>query len=645
MSSRISKQAPRFCNVYVVSKGKLSSVRPPASGTDDSPRAESNSSFRSLGHSSDSFSVKSESSETDTTTSASCHLAPLPTQRRQALAAINYKALNMGPISGGTLTSRSLSCSTDEDFRSFGSSMTEDQFTASSIFQSQSFQMDKHSQNFDQASTSKSVTSENQFDASSELEKLRIVLKRVQGMCQITQSESNEVSQQITELTRLREDKLLELKQLELNEEILIESARQEMERHAATEAEAEVVRQCADEEASQKRNVEFNTSQETDEKYSNERYRKFTWEEIETATSLFSEALQIGAGANGKVYKGSFHHTVAAVKILHSNESYGTKQFRQELEILSRIQHPHLLMLLGACPDRGCLVYELMKNGSLEDRLNCKDNTPPLPWYDRYRIAWEVALALSFLHNSKPEPIIHRDLKPANILLDENFVSKIGDVGVSSLIPTVNVNSLLSTIYKDTAPVGTLCYIDPEYQRSGLVSPKSDVYALGIVILQLLTARPPMGLTHIVETAIEEGTLMDILDTGAGKWPLEETQKLAAVGLNCAEMRRKDRPDLENQVLPFLERLKRIADNACDLAQLAPSIPPNHFICPLLKDVMDDPCVASDGFTYERKEIERWFGMSDNSPMTKLKLPDKNLVPSLSLLSAIKEWKKSRSQ
>lgn len=59
----------------------------------------------------------------------------------------------------------------------------------------------------------------------------------------------------------------------------------------------------------------------------------------------------------------------------------------------------------------------------------------------------------------------------------------------------------------------------------------------------------------------------------------------------------------------------------------------------------MDDPCVASDGFTYERKEIERWFGMSDNSPMTKLKLPDKNLVPSLSLLSAIKEWKKSRSQ
>lgn len=240
--------------------------------------------------------------------------------------------------------------------------------------------------------------------------------------------------------------------------------------------------------------------------------------------------------------------------------------------------------MLLGACPDRGCLVYELMKNGSLEDRLNCKDNTPPLPWYDRYRIAWEVALALSFLHNSKPEPIIHRDLKPANILLDENFVSKIGDVGVSSLIPTVNVNSLLSTIYKDTAPVGTLCYIDPEYQRSGLVSPKSDVYALGIVILQLLTARPPMGLTHIVETAIEEGTLMDILDTGAGKWPLEETQELAAVGLNCAEMRRKDRPDLENQVLPFLERLKRIADNACDLAQLAPSIPPNHFICPLLK-------------------------------------------------------------
>ena len=124
-----------------------------------------------------------------------------------------------------------------------------------------------------------------------------------------------------------------------MSEEILIESATQERERRAAAEVDAEVERQRA-EEASQKRNIEFDASQETDENlqlervlcYSNEPYRKFTWEEIESATSLFSEALKVGAGANGKVYKGSFHHTIAAVKVLHSNESHGTKQFRQEV-------------------------------------------------------------------------------------------------------------------------------------------------------------------------------------------------------------------------------------------------------------------------------------------------------------------------
>ncbi|KAK1420016.1 hypothetical protein QVD17_29521 [Tagetes erecta] len=133
------------------------------------------------------------------------------------------------------------------------------------------------------------------------------------------------------------------------------------------------------------------------------------------------------------------------------------------------KIRHPHLLILIGACMDHGCLVYEYMENGSLEDRLFCKNNTPPIPWYDRFRIVWEVASALIFLHNAKPKPIVHRDLKPANILLDQNLVSKIGDVGLSTMLQS-DLSST-TTIYKDTSPAGTLCYIDPEYQRTGLVS------------------------------------------------------------------------------------------------------------------------------------------------------------------------------
>ncbi|XP_059456577.1 U-box domain-containing protein 35-like [Corylus avellana] len=311
--------------------------------------------------------------------------------------------------------------------------------------------------------------------------------------------------------------------------------------------------------------------------------------------------------------------------------KQWPTMSFDLVLKILSEIHHPHLLLLLGACLDHGCLVFEYMENGSLEDRLIRKNGTPPIPWFERYRIAWEVASALAFLHNSKPKPIIHRDLKPANILLDRNLVSKIGDVGLSMILHSDSC---------DTGPVGTLSYIDPEYQRTGSISPKSDVYAFGMIILQLLTAKPAIALPHIVETALSDGHLLEILDPEAGNWPIEETKELAELGLNCAELWRRDRPDLEEKVLPALERLKKVADRAQDSASRLRPSPPNHFICPIIKDVMDDPCVAADGYTYNRKAIEFWLEANNTSPMTNMPLLDKNLIPNYTLLSAIMEWK-----
>ena len=240
------------------------------------------------------------------------------------------------------------------------------------------------------------------------------------------------------------------------------------------------------------------------------------------------------------------------------------------------------MLLLLGACPEQGCLVYEYMENGSLEDRLMRKNNTPPIPWYERFRIAWEVASAIAFLHNTKPKPIIHRDLKPANILLDHNLVSKIGDAGLCTMLNLEPSSISNLTLYKDTSPVGTLCYIDPEYQRTGLISMKADVYALGMVILQLLTAKPAVGITNVVEDAIKGGRLTQILDKYAGRWPLRETAEMALLGLQCAELRRKDRPDLQI-VLSTLERMKDIANKARDYVARIQVAPPNHFICPIL--------------------------------------------------------------
>lgn len=330
--------------------------------------------------------------------------------------------------------------------------------------------------------------------------------------------------------------------------------------------------------------------------------YSTFTWEEIDNATESFSESLKIGTGSNGTVYKGHLNHLDVAIKVLHSNDSSSTKHFNQELEVLSKIRHPHLLMLLGACPDRGCLVYEYMENGSLADRLQCRKGTPPIPWFDRFRIAWEIGTALVFLHSRKPSPIIHRDLKPENVLLDRNLVSKIGDVGLSTLMPPKETLSN-RTVYKKTGLAGTLFYLDPEYQRTGQVSVKSDTYALGMVILELLTARrSPIGLPEVVEQAVEDGQITHVLDESAGDWPVKEAHELAQLGLKCLEMRSKDRPDLNSVVVEELGRLKRIAASVSGVA-LPGS--PSHFMCPILKTVMYDPCIVSDGYTYERSAME----------------------------------------
>lgn len=230
------------------------------------------------------------------------------------------------------------------------------------------------------------------------------------------------------------------------------------------------------------------------------------------------------------------------------------------QVEVLSRMRHPHMVLLLGACPEYGCLVYEYMENGSLEDRLFCRNGSSPLPWTVRFRIAAEIATALLFLHQTRPEPLVHRDLKPANILLDRNYVSKIGDVGLSRLVPPSVADSV--TQYHMTAAAGTFCYIDPEYQQTGMLGTKSDIYSLGVTLLQIITAKPAMGLTYHIEEAIEHGTFSETLDPKVADWPVDKALSFAKLALQCCELRRRDRPDLGSVILPELERLRDLGSD-----------------------------------------------------------------------------------
>ncbi|KAL0298342.1 UNVERIFIED_CONTAM: U-box domain-containing protein 52 [Sesamum radiatum] len=417
----------------------------------------------------------------------------------------------------------------------------------------------------------------------------------------------NDLYQQLFEET-------IRLEEMNLKEEEAKEIAEQEKARYEDAKREAEYAKECAEKEtalriaAEKKAICEVKAKDKLAFAAPVHHYQEFTWEEITTATSSFSNDLRVGMGSYGTVYKCTLRHTAAAVKILHSMATNRSKQFQQELEILSKIRHPNLLTLLGACPERGCLVYEYMENGSLEERLFRKNNSPPIPWFVSK-------------HTARPK-----------------LVSKVGDVGLSTMLHPDTSNT--ATLYKDTSPVGTLCYIDPEYQRTGLVSPKSDVYAFGMVVLQLLTAKPAIALARTVEMAIDDDCLDRVLDAEAGQWPAEETKELAILALRCTELRHRDRPDLRNQILPALEKLKMVADKARDLATSPPTGPPSHFICPILKVVMNDPCVAADGYSYDRKAIEEWVEENDTSPITSMPLPNKSLIPNYTLLSAITHWK-----
>ncbi|XP_013590429.1 PREDICTED: U-box domain-containing protein 35 [Brassica oleracea var. oleracea] len=683
MCSAISALVPNFCTVYVVSKGKLSCVRPSDSDGNATIRDDGSERTDSSSGSSGPNSESTDGVSSALDSQSQSRALSLPVRRFQHVQAIGRQAsVPMDTSSVGSDDTRCMSMDAEEakDVSSINRSSTDttsrwtprlrdyeerkDAMSSSSSnreygnaggkFSWTGMVIDTtHSRASQQASnmsdnlTEHSYT-DNQVNLSFEVEKLRAELRHVQEMYTAAQTETFDASRKLGELNQRRLEEAIKLEELKLKEYEARELAEKEKQNFEKAKRDAESMRERAEREIAQRREAERKAARDAKEKEKLEdtlgsprlQYQHFTWEEIVAATSSFSEELKIGMGAYGSVYKCNMHHTTAAVKVLHSAENGLSKQFQQELEILSKIRHPHLVLLLGACPEQGALVYEYMENGSLDDRLFQVNNSPPLPWFERVRIAWEVAAALVFLHKSKPKPIIHRDLKPANILLDHNFVSKVGDVGLSTMVQ-VDPLSTKFTIYKQTSPVGTLSYMDPEYQRTGMISSKSDVYSFGMIVLQLLTAKPPMALTHLVESSMDSNDeFLKILDQKAGNWPVEETRELTSLALCCTELRGKDRPDLRDQILPALESLKKVAEKARNSISSVPTQPPFHFLCPLLKDVMNEPCVAADGYTYDRLAIEEWFEEHNTSPMTDSPLLSKNLLPNYTLYTAIMEWR-----
>ncbi|KAK6151974.1 hypothetical protein DH2020_014609 [Rehmannia glutinosa] len=491
-----------------------------------------------------------------------------------------------------------------------------------------------------------SSTYSEQSEIQAEMERLRLELENTLTMYNRACGELVLAQSKVLLLSSECTQEAQRVNAAQKREQSLRKIAAVEKEKYLEAEKEVEMAKKLLAKETYERQIAELKAHKEALEKQkivdallsSDPRYRRYTRDDIQMATGFFAEDNMIGEGAYGKVYKCSLDHTLVAVKILRPDSSDRKEEFLKEVEVLSQLRHPHIVLLLGACPEIGCIVYEYMENGNLEDHILRKRGRPPLPWPVRFRIAFEVACGLAFLHHSNPEPIVHRDLKPGNILLDKYYVSKIGDVGLAKIISDVVPDNI--TEYRDSVIAGTLFYMDPEYQRTGTLRPKSDLYSFGVIILQLLAARHPKGLIMKFENAISSGTLSDVLDKSVGDWPLAEAQELAMIALECCKLRCRDRPDLETEVLPILKRLVEFADSS-SLSERNRRHAPKHYYCPILQEIMDNPYIAADGFTYEHDAIKAWLDRHNVSPVTKQKLQHKMLTPNHMLHSAIQEWKK----
>ncbi|CAN6340120.1 unnamed protein product [Urochloa humidicola] len=274
----------------------------------------------------------------------------------------------------------------------------------------------------------------------------------------------------------------------------------------------------------------------------------------LRAATDNFDEGNKLGEGGFGAVYKGILPDGLEiAVKRLSLNSGQGVEELKTELELVARLQHKNLARLVGVCleEDEKLLVYEYMPNRSLDTVIFDSQKSKDLDWGKRVEIVSGVVRGLQYLHEESQLKIVHRDLKPSNVLLDLDYNPKISDFGLAKLFDRDQSQGVTSRI------AGTYGYMAPEYAMRGQYSVKSDVFSLGVLILEMVTGRKnssfadseqSVDLLSLVWEHWTTGAIEELIDPFLGRRaPRDQMMKLVNIALLCVQDSPADRPTMSS--------------------------------------------------------------------------------------------------